>query len=244
MTTYYFAKSINKLTLPTLTITETKNHSAMQLRLCRRLFATINASNKSDATSIAATCSNHEIKLQLSAPSRESLSKITPGFRDQQIQSAQKSMQAALNALIIQNQQTREWVRQHRSNNGSMPASEHHEQIPSGVYQIHVNASRNNTFVTLTDWQHRVVKKTSGGQCGLTGSHRGTSEAGTRTASRIASAAVELGAREVYVSLKGFGTGRETAFRSLVASGLNIRRITDRTPIPHGGCKPKKARRV
>jgi small subunit ribosomal protein S11 len=206
------------------------------------------------ASSAAATAEQsikqREIKLLIpTAAGRHPITDLTTPdaafhFRTQQVNATQTAMQATLSSLISHNQQTREWVRNHRSANGSISAAEHHEQIPAGVYQIHVNASRNNTFVTLTDWQHRVLKTASGGRCGLNGYTRGTSEAGTRTASRMANAAVELGAREIYVTLKGFGSGRETAFRSLVASGLNIRRITDKTPIPHGGCKPKKARRV
>jgi small subunit ribosomal protein S11 len=98
--------------------------------------------------------------------------------------------------------------------------------------------------VTLTDWRHRIVRTISGGMCGLNGHLRGTPEAGTRAATRVGAIALQKGMKHVYVSMKGFGQGREPAFRALVASGIQIKRITDKTPIPHGGCRPRSVRRV
>ena len=150
-----------------------------------------------------------------------------------------------LRALLAQNQPVRDWVRTHARRNGSMHPHEHQELIPSGIGLITVFAKRNNTFCTLADWEHRVLRTVSAGGCDLRGWNRGTAEAGTRAATRIAQLAVERGFRQVYVTLKGFGPGRETAFRSLVATaGLQIVSIRDRTPVQHGGCRPKKARRI
>ena len=116
-------------------------------------------------------------------------------------------------------------------------------QTPQIISNINFTG-RNNTILSLTDWKHKLLGVASGGMCGLRGHHRGTSESGTRAASRIAKKTLSKGFRDVYVVFKGFGPGRDAAFRSLIAGGLNIRRIRDRTPIQHGGCKPRKARRV
>jgi small subunit ribosomal protein S11 len=125
-----------------------------------------------------------------------------------------------------------------------MLSTDHVKTLPSGIAAIHILAGQNNTLVSLSDWQFRLIKTMSGGVCGLKGHLRGTSESGTRTATRIAQLALKQGFRDVFVYIRGFGPGRETAFRTLVASGLNILKITDRTPIPHGGCRPRKARRI
>lgn len=118
------------------------------------------------------------------------------------------------------------------------------ESIPDGVGMVQILSSKNNTFVTLMDSNHKVLRSISGGMCGLKGCQRGTSEAGTRAASIIAGMAKDKQIVKLFVKLKGFGVGREAAFRSLIASGITILRIEDVTPVAHGGCRPKKARRV
>lgn len=164
-------------------------------------------------------------------------------FRKQRLLQKQQADET-LQQLLANNQRVRDWARTHKRSNGSMHPSEHQEFIPAGIGQITVFAKRNNTFCTLTDWEHKILRTVSAGMCDLRGWNRGTSEAGTRTASRIGQVAVDKGFRQVYVTLKGFGPGREPAFRSLIASGLQIVSIRDRTPVQHGGCRPKKARRV
>ena len=156
----------------------------------------------------------------------------------------QQKMTETLQQLIEQNQTSRNWLRVNRRINGTMSQHEHLEKIPTGVGIIYVIAGRNNTICTLTNWEHKVLTQVSGGMCGLKGHNRGTAESGTRVGSKVGFRAIQRGFKDVFVVLKGFGPGRDAAFRSLMSSGLEIRRITDRTPIQHGGCKPKRARRV
>lgn len=149
-----------------------------------------------------------------------------------------------LEKLVSQNQSTRQWMRNQKTQNGSMAPHEHIEQLPHRMGVISIHAGKNNTIVALSDSKWRIRKQVSGGMCGLKGAQRGTQESGTRATTRVAHFAKEAGYRDVYCTLKGFGVGRESAFRTLVASGLNILRIRDKTSIRHGGTKAKKARRV
>jgi small subunit ribosomal protein S11 len=121
---------------------------------------------------------------------------------------------------------------------------EHMPTLPHGMGRLVIHAGRNNTIMTLTDWRYQVLKICSGGLCGLKGAHRGTSEAGVRVATNITDEAKSRGFREMVVVLKGFGPGRDSAFRTVVASGLLVRKIEDATPIRHGGTRPRKMRRV
>lgn len=156
----------------------------------------------------------------------------------------QESMKRTLATLIANNQPAREWIRGNRLHNGSMLPHEHYTHLPHGMGCLFVVANRNNTIMTLTDWTYKPLRIITGGLCGLKGHHRGTPEAGTRVGMAIADVALEKGFRDVAVVLKGFGPGRESAFRSIVSSGLRVKRIEDQTPIRHGGTRPKKARRV
>lgn len=114
--------------------------------------------------------------------------------------------------------------------------------IPRGV--AHIHASFNNTIITITDPQGNVINWASAGLVGFKGSRKSTPFAARQAAQRAAKDAMDNGVTEVDVLVKGPGPGREAAIRSLQASGLKIRSITDVTPIPHNGCRPPKKRRV
>ena len=108
----------------------------------------------------------------------------------------------------------------------------------------HVKATQNNTLVTITDMNGETVCWDSAGTIGFKGSRKSTPFAAQRAAERAAEKALKMGVREVDVRVKGPGTGRESAIRSLQARGLKIRAIEDVTPLPHNGCRPRKRRRV
>ena len=114
--------------------------------------------------------------------------------------------------------------------------------ISSGI--AHIQATFNNTIITITDLDGNVVAWASGGKVGFTGSRKSTAFAAQMVAQDCARSAQTYGMREVKVYVKGPGSGRESAIRSLQAAGLNITMIKDVTPIPHNGCRPKKRRRV
>jgi small subunit ribosomal protein S11 len=116
------------------------------------------------------------------------------------------------------------------------------KNIPRG--QAHILATFNNTIVTLTDPQGNVVSWASAGQNGFRGSRKSTPYAAQITAEQAARRAVDNGMRQVDVFVKGPGSGRESAVRSLQSAGLTVLSITDITPIPHNGCRPPKRRRV
>jgi small subunit ribosomal protein S11 len=108
----------------------------------------------------------------------------------------------------------------------------------------HVNATFNNTQITITDLQGNAVVWASSGSQSFKGTRKGTPFAAQVAAKQVAEKAMEQGMREVDVRVKGPGGGRESAVRSLQAAGLKIRSIKDVTPIPHNGCRPPKRRRV
>ena len=116
------------------------------------------------------------------------------------------------------------------------------KQVPQGKAYIH--STFNNTLVTITDPQGNVVSWASSGTMGFTGSRKGTAFAAQRAAESAARKGMEMGLRQVDVLIRGPGSGREAAIRSLQATGLSINSIRDVTPIPHNGCRPKKRRRV
>jgi small subunit ribosomal protein S11 len=116
-------------------------------------------------------------------------------------------------------------------------------KVPStGV--AHIQATFNNTIVSITDPQGGVVAWASAGGAGFKGTKKGTPFAASSAAEKAAQKALEAGVREVNVLVKGPGAGRETAIRALQAAGLEISSIKDVTPIPHNGCRPPKRRRV
>jgi small subunit ribosomal protein S11 len=116
------------------------------------------------------------------------------------------------------------------------------KNVPRG--QAHVLSTFNNTIVTITDPQGAVVCWASAGQAGFKGSRKSTPYAAQVTADNAARKAMENGMRSLEVFVKGPGSGRESAIRSLQSAGLTVTAITDVTPIPHNGCRPPKRRRV
>ena len=114
--------------------------------------------------------------------------------------------------------------------------------IPLGVATI--QASFNNTLITIADPQGHVVAWGSAGASGFKGSRKSTPYAAGIAAQNTARQALDQGVREVDVRVKGPGPGREAAIRSMQNAGLRVRSITDITPIPHNGCRPPKKRRV
>jgi small subunit ribosomal protein S11 len=116
------------------------------------------------------------------------------------------------------------------------------KNISSGV--VHVNASFNNTIVTITDTQGNTVSWSSAGAHGFKGSRKSTPYAAQVTADAAAKKAQEHGLKTVSVLVNGPGTGRESALRALQAVGLTVTAIKDITPVPHNGCRPPKRRRV
>ena len=114
--------------------------------------------------------------------------------------------------------------------------------IPQG--RAYIQSTFNNTIITLTDLQGNVLSWGSGGTVGFKGSRKGTAFAAQRAAEDAARKGMEHGLRQVEVYIKGPGSGREAAIRSLQASGINITTIRDVTPIPHNGCRAPKRRRV
>ncbi len=108
----------------------------------------------------------------------------------------------------------------------------------------HIKATFNNTIVTLTDQYGNVISWASAGKIGFKGSRKSTPFAAQLSAENAAKEAMELGLQRVEVLIKGPGSGRESAVRSLQAAGLEITAIKDVTPIPHNGCRPPKRRRV
>jgi small subunit ribosomal protein S11 len=116
------------------------------------------------------------------------------------------------------------------------------KQVPRGRAYIH--STFNNTIVTITDPSGNVLAWSSAGAAGFKGSRKSTPYAAGMAAETAARKAMEHGVRQVDVFVKGPGSGREAAIRSLQAAGLLINSITDITPIPHNGCRPPKRRRV
>jgi small subunit ribosomal protein S11 len=114
--------------------------------------------------------------------------------------------------------------------------------VPTGI--VHVQASFNNTLVSITDGDGKLICWSSAGSLGFKGSRKGTPFAAQQAALRVANAARDHGMRSVEVRVKGPGAGRESAIRALATAGLEVRNIKDVTPIPHNGCRPPKRRRV
>lgn len=116
------------------------------------------------------------------------------------------------------------------------------KNIASGV--AHVNASFNNTMITITDAQGNAISWSSAGMMGFKGSRKSTPYAAQMAAEDAANKAREHGMRTIEVEVRGPGSGRESALRALQSAGFQITSIRDVTPIPHNGCRPRKRRRV
>jgi len=119
-------------------------------------------------------------------------------------------------------------------------------EVPQKIKEgkVYISASYNNTIITLTDPQGDVLTWTSAGNIGFKGTKKATPFAASKVAEALAQTAKKLGVEKVEVLVKGIGSGRESAIRSLASRGLDITSIKDITPIPHNGCRPPKARRV
>ena len=116
------------------------------------------------------------------------------------------------------------------------------KSVPMGI--AHIQASFNNTMVTITDMEGNTLAWASAGSLGLKGSRKGTPFAAQQAATTCANVAKDSGLRSVDIRVKGPGSGRESAIRALQAVGIEIKSIRDVTPIPHNGCRPPKRRRV
>jgi small subunit ribosomal protein S11 len=115
------------------------------------------------------------------------------------------------------------------------------KNIPHG--QVHIHTTFNNTVITITDTLGNTVSWASAGTMGIKGSKKSTPFAAGMAAEKAGKAAVDSGMKTVDVFVKGLGSGRESAIRSLATVGLEVKTITDVTPIPHNGCRPPKKRR-
>ncbi|HST88474.1 MAG TPA: 30S ribosomal protein S11 [Ktedonobacterales bacterium] len=116
------------------------------------------------------------------------------------------------------------------------------KSVPRG--QAHIQATFNNTLVTISDPNGNVLSWSSAGSSNFKGSRKSTPYAAQVTAETAARKAMEHGVRQIDVYVRGPGSGREAAIRALQATGLQVTSITDVTPIPHNGCRPPKRRRV
>ncbi len=122
------------------------------------------------------------------------------------------------------------------------PRRRERRNIGHGV--VHIKSSFNNTIITISDLRGNVVAWASAGNVGFKGSRKSTPYAAQMAAEEAARRAMEMGVRKVDVQVRGPGSGRETAIRSLQNLGLEVTGIKDVTPVPHNGCRPAKRRRV
>jgi small subunit ribosomal protein S11 len=116
------------------------------------------------------------------------------------------------------------------------------KNVPFGL--VHIQASFNNTIVTISDQEGNTLAWKSSGSLGFRGSRKGTPFAAQQAAMNAANMARDHGVRSVDVRVSGPGSGRESAIRALAAAGIEVRTIRDVTPVPHNGCRPPKRRRV
>ena len=124
---------------------------------------------------------------------------------------------------------------------GRRPRKRDRKNVSTGV--AHVKSSFNNTIVTFTDTAGNVISWASSGAVGFKGSRKSTPYAAQQAAEKAARAAIEHGLRRAEVQVKGPGSGRDTAVRSIQQTGIEVTSIKDVTPVPHNGCRPPKRRR-
>jgi small subunit ribosomal protein S11 len=122
------------------------------------------------------------------------------------------------------------------------PVKKTKRKVPKGV--VHIQASFNNTIITITTLKGDVISWCSSGVCGFKGARKGTPFAAKTAATTAAKQSIAQGMRQAKVMVKGPGPGRETAIRGLQEAGLRITAIRDITSIPHNGCRPPKKRRI
>lgn len=128
------------------------------------------------------------------------------------------------------------------SSRDGRPRKRGRKNVVHGI--AHIKSSFNNTIITISDRRGDVIAWASAGNVGFRGSHKSTPFAAQLAAEQVARKAMEHGVRRVDVHVKGPGSGRETAIRSLQAMGIEVTGIKDVTPAPHNGCRPPKRRRV
>ena len=116
--------------------------------------------------------------------------------------------------------------------------------VVESVGQVHIKASFNNIIISITNNSGQVISWASAGKMGFKGSKKNTPYAAQMAASNCAQAAYELGMRKAEVFVKGPGSGRESAIRTIQNAGIEVTTIKDITPLPHNGCRPPKRRRV
>ncbi|HEX6570175.1 MAG TPA: 30S ribosomal protein S11 [Acidimicrobiales bacterium] len=129
-----------------------------------------------------------------------------------------------------------------KSAGGRRPRKRERKNVGYGV--AHIKSSFNNTIITFTDQTGNVLSWASAGNVGFKGSRKSTPYAAQTAAEAAARRAMEHGVRKVDVQVKGPGSGRETAIRSIQNAGIEVTGIKDVTPVPHNGCRPPKRRRV
>jgi small subunit ribosomal protein S11 len=129
-----------------------------------------------------------------------------------------------------------------QSQSRSNPKKKEKRNVPRG--RVHIQASFNNTVISITDLQGNVIAWSSSGHMNFRGSRKSTPYAAQMAARNAIEKAMDQGLREAEVFVKGPGIGRESAIRALSSQGLHIRSIKDVTPLPHNGCRPRKRRRV
>ncbi len=129
-----------------------------------------------------------------------------------------------------------------KTKKGPRPRRRERKSVPQG--QAHIQATFNNTIVTLTDPNGNVLAWGSAGSSGFKGSRKSTPYAAQIAAENAARRAMDHGLRRIEVYVRGPGSGREAAIRALASAGLLVTTIVDVTPIPHNGCRPPKRRRV
>ena len=132
--------------------------------------------------------------------------------------------------------------KQAASSSARRPRRRERKNVAFGV--AHIKSSFNNTIISISDHEGNVLAWASAGNVGFKGSRKSTPFAAQLAAEQAARRAMEHGVRKVDVLVRGPGSGRETAVRSLAAAGIEVSGIKDVTPIPHNGCRPKKRRRV
>ena len=125
---------------------------------------------------------------------------------------------------------------------GRRPRKKERKNVTYGV--AHIKSSFNNTIITFTDRQGNVLSWASAGNVGFKGSRKSTPYAAQMAAETATKRAMEHGVRKVDVEVKGPGSGRETAIRTIQQMGIEVTGIKDVTPVPHNGCRPRKKRRV
>lgn len=114
-------------------------------------------------------------------------------------------------------------------------------KLTSSKVLVKINSTYNNTIVSVTDYKGNIITQSSCGKVGFSGSKKSTAYAATKAGEDAASRAAAIGAREAEVIIKGIGVGRQAAVKGIRSGGLRITLLADRTPVPHGGCKPRKA---